>query len=90
MKSIRHYNKNQLKQKGILVKDIKKNTLKAAKYGLELNTIKKISNTDVRNLLEFLKTLTDPCVKSEKCLSPWIPNKHDNDPDGLTLHAVLK
>jgi len=90
MKSIRHYNKNQLKQKNISVKDIKKNTLKAAKYGLELNTIKKISNTDVRNLLEFLKTLTDPCVKSEKCLSPWIPNKKDNDPDGLTLHAVLK
>jgi len=90
MKSIRQYNKKQLKQKNISVKDIKKNTLKAAKYGLELNTIKKISNTDVRNLVEFLKTLTDPCVKSEKCLSPWIPNKHDNDPDGLTLHAVLK
>ena len=90
MKSIRQYSKKQLKQKNIELGDIKKNTLEAAKYGLELKAIKNISNTDVKNLLAFLKTLTDPCVKSAKCLSPWIPKKADNDPDGMMLHAILK
>jgi len=90
MKSIRQYSKKHLKQKNIELGDFKKNTLDAAKYGLELNTIKNISNADVKNLLVFLKTLTDPCVKSRKCLSPWIPNKADNDPDGLMLHAIIK
>jgi len=90
IKSIRQYDKKQLKQKHIELGDIKKNTLEAVKHGLELNTIKNISNTDVSNLVAFLKTLTDPCVKSAKCLSPWIPNKTDNDPDGQMLHAILK
>jgi len=90
LKSIQRYNKKQLKQKNIQLKDMQKNTLEAAKYGLELNTIKNISRTDVKNLVLFLQTLTDPCVKSRKCLSPWIPNKTDNDPDGLMLHAIIK
>lgn len=86
IKSIKGYNKKQLKQKNIVLKDMKKNTLAAVKSGLELPTIKNISKKDVKNLVEFLKTLTDPCVKSEVCLSPWIPNTNDNDPDGLMLH----
>ena len=87
LESIRHYNKKQLKQKHIKLDDMQVNTLAAAKSGLELHTIKNASEKDIKNLLEFLKTLTDPCVKSKKCLSPWIPSKNDNDPDGLMLHA---
>lgn len=90
LKSIHHYDKKQIKQKGINLKDMKRNTLAAVKYGLELNTIKNISTKDVKNIVSFLQTLTDPCVKNVKCLSPWIPKKTDNDPDGLMLHAIIK
>jgi cytochrome c peroxidase len=90
LKSISGFDKKQLTQKKIQVKDINKNTLEASLTGLELTSIKNISDKDVANLLAFLKTLTDPCVKSRECLSPWIPSKNDNDPDGLMLHAQIE
>ena len=39
-------------------------------------------------MVEFLKTLTDPCVKDRACLAPWIPGASDTNPDGLRLNAV--
>jgi cytochrome c peroxidase len=42
----------------------------------------------VDDLVNFLKTLTDPCLKSKKCLAKWIPSSADPDPDGLRLCAV--
>lgn len=46
------------------------------------------TDDDVSDLVEFLLTLTDPCVKDRACLSPWIPNAGDTNPDGLRLNAV--
>ena len=46
------------------------------------------TENDVADIVEFLKTLTDPCVKDRACLSPWIPNAGDTDPDGLRVNAV--
>lgn len=46
------------------------------------------TDDDVADLVEFLKTLTDPCVKDRACLAPWIPDGADADPDGLRLHAI--
>ena len=43
---------------------------------------------DISDLVAFLKTLTDPCVKNRDCLAPWIPNNEDLDPDGLRLNAT--
>ena len=43
---------------------------------------------DVTDLVAFLKTLTDPCVKDRSCLAPWIPDTGEIDPDGLRLDAV--
>lgn len=43
---------------------------------------------DVVDLVEFLKTLTDPCVKDRACLAPWIPDAADTNPDGLRVNAV--
>ena len=43
---------------------------------------------DVNDLVEFLKVLTDPCVKDRDCLAPWIPDAGDENPDGLRLNAV--
>ena len=43
---------------------------------------------DVTDLVAFLKTLTDPCVKDSDCMSPWIPDANDVDPDSLRVDAV--
>ena len=45
------------------------------------------TDDDVTDLVEFLKTLTDPCVKDRECLAPWIPDAGDTNPDGLRLNA---
>ena len=47
-----------------------------------------LSDTQVDQLVEFLKTLTDPCVKDDVCISAWIPNAGDTNPDALRLNAV--
>ena len=46
------------------------------------------ADEDVADLVEFLKALTDPCVKDRECLAPWIPDAGDINPDGLRLNAV--
>ncbi len=53
-------------------------------------SIENVSLTDeqVGYLVEFLKTLTDPCVTNRDCLAPWIPDSSDIDPDGERLIAV--
>ena len=53
-------------------------------------SIQNVSLTDeqVGYLVEFLKTLTDPCVTNRDCLAPWIPDSSDIDPDGERLIAV--
>ncbi len=43
---------------------------------------------DVADLVEFLKALTDPCVKDRECMAPWIPDTADTGPDGLQLNAT--
>ncbi|MFK5913764.1 MAG: cytochrome c peroxidase [Woeseiaceae bacterium] len=43
---------------------------------------------DVKDLVAFLKTLTDPCVKDRACLAPWIPDTNNLGPDGLQLNAT--
>ncbi|MEM7533566.1 MAG: cytochrome c peroxidase [Chloroflexota bacterium] len=42
-------------------------------------TIENVSLTDseIDDLIAFLHTLTDPCVKDENCLSPWMPEHED-------------
>ncbi len=46
------------------------------------------TNDDVIDLVEFLKALTDPCVKDRNCLAPWIPDTGETGPDGLQLNAI--
>jgi len=43
---------------------------------------------DVIDLVEFLKTLTDPCVKDRACMAPWIPDAGDTNPDTLRVNAI--
>ena len=45
-------------------------------------------DAQVSDLVEFLQTLTDPCIKDRACLAPWIPDSSDANPDNLRLIAV--
>ncbi|MCK5917434.1 MAG: hypothetical protein KAG34_03365 [Cocleimonas sp.] len=46
-----------------------------------------LNDKQVIQLVDFLHTLTDPCVKNRACLAKWIP-KENEDPNGHQLDAV--
>jgi len=87
-KSAKNYDVKQLKQKNIIINDLKANTLEALNYGIHIETKPNATKDDIRYLVSFLKSLTDPCVNDRDCMSKWIPATDVNDPDGLMLHAV--
>jgi cytochrome c peroxidase len=41
----------------------------------------------VADIVEFLRTLTDPCLHDRACYGRWIPAA-DEAPDALQLNAV--
>jgi cytochrome c peroxidase len=47
-----------------------------------------INNGERRDVIEFLGTLTDPCVLDPVCLAPWIADPDSAGPDGMQLNAV--
>ncbi len=55
-------------------------------------TIKDVELNDqqVADLVSFVHALTDPCVKSRKCLAPWTPDEKERDPDGHRLVAIVE
>lgn len=64
----------------------------AANRAAGIFSIPELSLTDeeISDLVEFLKTLTDPCVKDRTCLAPWIPDTSLTGPDDLQLNAVFQ
>jgi cytochrome c peroxidase len=44
------------------------------------------TDAQIDDLVAFLKTLTDPCVKDRSCMGQWIPADVAG-PDGLQLNA---
>lgn len=44
------------------------------------------TETEIQEIVAFLKTLTDPCVKDRSCIGKWIP-ENVAGPDGLQLNA---
>jgi cytochrome c peroxidase len=58
---------------------------KAGKKGVLTNV--SMNDAQVDDILEFLRTLTDPCLKDQACLAKWVPGPTDPDPDGLRLCA---
>jgi cytochrome c peroxidase len=49
-----------------------------------------LTDTQVSQLVAFLKTLTDPCLKMRSCIAKWIPDASDTNPDALRVHAIDK
>ncbi|MEE9338333.1 MAG: cytochrome c peroxidase [Methylococcaceae bacterium] len=87
-RAIHNYDYDQLLQYDIRnLENMSENTheaLYASNFALERI---RLNNRKVYFLVEFLKTLTDPCTTDRKCLGQWIPDKRD-DPNGHQLNAV--
>lgn len=92
--AITNYDLNQL-DAGIQVADMQVNTgaalnqlesLQAA--GNSMLTPVALTDEEIDALVAFLNSLTDPCTQSRECLSPWIANDQDINPDGLQLRAL--
>ncbi len=47
-----------------------------------------LTDTEINDLAEFLQALTDPCVENRECLSKWIPDASDANPDALRINAI--
>jgi len=43
---------------------------------------------ELAELVEFLETLTDPCVVDRACLAPWVADPVLHDVDGHLLVAI--
>ncbi|KJY72959.1 cytochrome C peroxidase [Vibrio coralliilyticus] len=78
-----------------LFPDARENTDKAAKIiddeiadGAPVLQKLNLSDQSKTDLVNFMKALTDPCVKSAECLQAWIPQPEESDPDGLQLTAI--
>jgi cytochrome c peroxidase len=56
--------------------------------GVSKLTPANLSDAQVTQLADFLRSLTDPCVKDRSCLAAWIPDNKDSGVDGLQLNAV--
>ncbi|BBN82484.1 hypothetical protein PA25_24690 [Pseudoalteromonas sp. A25] len=47
-----------------------------------------LTEQELADIVNFMKALTDPCVKDAACLQAWLPQPEEGDPDGLQLRAV--
>ena len=47
-----------------------------------------LNNGERTQLINFLESLTDPCVESRECLAPWIADSVNDNPDGQVLIAT--
>ncbi len=46
-----------------------------------------LNNNERADIVAFLRSLTDPCVRNRNCLAPWIADTADTGPDGQQLNA---
>ncbi len=88
--AINNYDVQQLGQEGIRNLDLlQENSLEA--YHADNFALQEIqlSEMQIGFIVEFLKTLTDPCTQDRKCLGQWIPDSEDRiDPNGEQLNAI--
>ena len=77
--ALEYYDISQLFQKGLQLEDMMINTQNALEHldvlretNFSKLSITYLSEDEISDLLTFLKTLTDPCVRDSVCLEPWI------------------
>ena len=47
-----------------------------------------LNQNETQQLVEFLESLTDPCVTSRTCMAPWIASGENDNPDDQMLEAM--
>ena len=47
-----------------------------------------LTDAEVGQLVGFLESLTDPCLRDASCRAKWVPKATLDDPDGLRVQAV--
>jgi len=47
-----------------------------------------LTNEQVAQIVVFLKTLTDPCLKDRTCIGKWVPTAQNSNPDALRINAI--
>ena len=82
--SIVKYDPRQLLQSSVQTAEMRKHMgeMLACDVAIPRRTYKE---KEVQELVAFLLTLTDPCVKDRECMQPWIADKNDMDPMKLML-----
>jgi len=88
--ALKHYDSQQLTQPNIDLAQLPSNHAKLLRSDIDVMPSPQNSEQVVQDLVAFMKTLTDPCVKSRECLSPWIPDQNSNDPDRNLLHGLAQ
>lgn len=79
-----NYDPQQLMQSSIQTETMRKHISEMLACDVNLEG-RKYTEQEVQELVAFLLTLTDPCVKDKACLQPWIATKDDLDPMELML-----
>ncbi|MEN8257011.1 MAG: cytochrome c peroxidase [Thermodesulfobacteriota bacterium] len=76
-------------------KDAEKNTKDVLAHlqrnkdqGIATLTEFSLSDGQLTDIVNFLKSLTDPCVKDKECLKPWVLGPDMQGPDGSLLRAI--
>ncbi len=74
-----HYDAGQLQQTNLKKDNMRDNLREMFACDVALPS-QEHTEEQVRQLVAFLLTLTDPCVKDRECLSPWIPDNNAGIP----------
>jgi cytochrome c peroxidase len=83
-----NYDAAQLKQPNVQTKQLQQNLREMLGENTDLAG-QQYEEQDVRQLVAFLQTLTDPCVTNPICMAKWTPPPDQQDPMGLQLNAKL-
>lgn len=82
--SVLKYDPRQLLQSSVQTADMRKHVGEMLACDVAIPG-RPYKEKEVQELVAFLLTLTDPCVKDRECLQPWIADKDDLDPMELML-----
>ena len=81
-----YYDVAQLRQPNLQTQHLRENIREMLRSDSDLSG-QTYQEQDVRQLVAFLQTLTDPCVKKAECMAKWMPPADQQDPMGLQLNA---
>ncbi len=91
--SVEKYDTAQLNQR-IMTDNTASNTAKILTklqadrdFGISPHKSMTATDENIADLIAFLKSLTDPCIKNRECIGKWIPDDISG-PDGLQLNAL--